>query len=271
MQQFSRDWGGNWDFSTFLWNRTCATGWFCSSWLHKMVIWAMCFQAPVRQNQQCLLLSVTPWKRSLIPGSWILQSESGFRLSHCFAYCGILILSRKITQMYRNALRTLYSKQMNSSVAAEALQHGWCARLICSWTHPQCLLHWGYVIQPKRISGRFQTLYAFHAELKLRAPVVLFLMGWKLPVRLDDRRVGTFNGFRGRIAWGGYLWQLWWSPEHPSHPSAEEDKSTFYRSVTDSARPLATIGATGSAFRIKGIDWSDCLELLDALQSLGSL
>ena len=95
MQQFSRDWGGNWDFSTFLWNRTCATSWFCSSWLHKMVIWAMCFQAPVRQNQQCLLLSVTPWKRSLIPGSWILQSESGFRLSHCFAYCGILILSRK--------------------------------------------------------------------------------------------------------------------------------------------------------------------------------
>ena len=200
MQQFSRDWGGNWDFSTFLWNRTCATSWFCSSWLRKMVIWVMCFQAPVRQNQQCLLLSVTPWKRSLIPGRWILQLESGFRLSHCFAYCGILILSRRNhPNVSKRSASSLFKTNEQQRSCRGFAAPGLCARLICSWTHPQCLLHWGYVIQPKRISGRFQTLYAFHAELKLRAPVVLFLMGWKLQVRLDDRRVGTFNGFRGRI------------------------------------------------------------------------
>ena len=134
MQQFSRDWGGNWDFSTFLWNRTCATSWFCSSWLRKMVIWVICFQAPVRQNQQCLLLSVTPWKRSLIPGRWILQSESGFRLSHCFAYCGILILSRKnhpnVSKRSANSLFKTNEQQRSSSYGFAA--PGWCARLICS-------------------------------------------------------------------------------------------------------------------------------------------
>ena len=82
------------------------------------------------------------------------------------------------------------------------LQRLCTARLIRSWTHPQCLLHWGFVIQPKRISDRFQTLYVcFPCWAEIKQEFQLFCFGWVENCQSDWMigESGTFNGFRVRI------------------------------------------------------------------------
>ena len=135
MQQFSREWDRTWDFNIFHWNKTY------KNMCNQLILWFLVAQdghmsrmpsraCAAQPHQQCLLFSVTPpRKRKLI--SWKMNPPIGIRVSLKSLF---RILRHSFKKNHPNVSKCSAnsSKQMNSSVAAEALQHwrdalGWFA------------------------------------------------------------------------------------------------------------------------------------------------